>query len=177
MKTLIQGGDVAAYAEGGHRLLRGGALVFENDRVTFFGRPFTRSVDRRIDAVGKLVIPGLVNIHCHADVEAGGRLIADIGRRDFFHTGFLNYYSAKKGVKPLGPRQDPDVGGRFALTEMLMNGCTTVVDIVVAAELHARIAGELGMRAYLSPAYRSSDYCLTDTGQLYFDTNEAEGLA
>src|SRR5881396_26214 len=99
MKTLIQGGDVVAYAEGGHRLLRGGALVFENDRVTFVGRSFTGSVDRRIDAVGKLVIPGLVNIHCHADVEAGGRLIADIGRRDFFHTGFLNYYSAKKGVK------------------------------------------------------------------------------
>src|SRR6266480_5031967 len=119
MKTLIQGGDVVAYAEGGHRLLRGGALVFENDRVTFVGRSFTGSVDRRIDAVGKLVIPGLVNIHCHADVEAGGRLIADIGRRDFFHTGFLNYYSAKKGAKPLGPRQDPDIGGRFALAEML----------------------------------------------------------
>ena len=142
MKTLIQGGDVVAYADGGHRLLRGGALVFENDRVTFVGRSFTGSVDRRIDAVGKLVIPGLVNIHCHADVEAGGRLIADIGRRDFFHTGFLNYYSAKKGVKPLGPRQDPDIGGRFALAEMLRNGCTTVVDIVATAESHARIAGE-----------------------------------
>ena len=168
MKTLIQGGDIVAYADGGHRLLRNGALVFENDRVTFAGRSFSGSVDRRIDAAGKLVIPGLVNIHCHADVEAGGRLIADIGRRDFFHTGFLNYYSAKKGVKPLGPRQDPDVGGRFALAEMLRNGCTTVVDIVVSAEAHARIAGELGIRAYLSPAYRSDDYCLTDAGQLYY---------
>ena len=29
MKTLIHGGDVVAYAEGGHRLLRGGALVFD----------------------------------------------------------------------------------------------------------------------------------------------------
>ena len=177
MKTLIQGGDIVAYADGGHRLLRNGALVFENDRVTFAGRSFTGSVDRRIDAAGKLVIPGLVNIHCHADVEAGGRLIADIGRRDFFHTGFLNYYSAKKGVKPLGPRQDPEVGGRFALAEMLRNGCTTVVDIVVSAESHARIAGELGIRAYLSPAYRSDDYCVTETGQLYYERNEAEGLA
>src|SRR2546427_383134 len=177
MKTLIQGGDVVAYAEGGHRLVRGGALVFENDRVTFVGRSFTGSVDRRIDAVGKLVIPGLVNIHCHADVEAGGRLIADIGRRDFFHTGFLNYYSAKKGVKPLGPRQDPDIGGRFALPEMLRNGCTTVVDIVATAEAHARIAGELGLRAFLSPTYRSADYCVSETGQLYYEHDEAGGLA
>jgi len=157
MKTLIQGGDIVAYAAGGHRLLRGGALVFEDDRVTFVGRAFAGAVDRRIDAAGRLVIPGLVNIHCHADVEAGGRLIADVGRRDYFHTGFLNYYGARRGATSLGPRQDPDVGGRFAMAEMLRNGCTTVVDIGVAAESHARIAGELGLRAYLSPAFKSAE--------------------
>ena len=177
MRILIQGGDVVAFADGGHRLLRGGVLVLENDRVSFVGRSFAGAVDRRIDATGKLVIPGLVNIHCHADVEAGGRLIADAGRRDYFHTGYLNYFAAKKGVTPLGPRQDPEIGGRFALAELLRNGCTTVVDIAVAAEAHARIAGELGMRAYLSPAYRSADYCLTDAGTLYFEENEEAGRA
>lgn len=177
MKTVIHGGDIVAYADGGHRLLRGGALVFEDDRVTFVGKSFTGDADRRIDASGKLVIPGLVNIHCHADVEAGGRLIADAGRRDYFHTGYLNYFAAKKGVKALGPRQDPEVGGRFALAELLRNGCTTVVEIGVAAEAHARIAGDLGMRAYLGPAYKSADYCLTDGGQLYFDENEERGMA
>src|SRR5882724_10389377 len=137
MKTLIHGGDVVAYADGGHRLLRNGALVFDDDRVTFVGRTFSGPVDQRIDAAGQLVIPGLVNIHCHADTEAGGRLIADAGRRDYFHTGFLNYYGARKGAKSLGPRQDPEIGGRFAMAEMLRNGCTTVVDIGVAAEIHA----------------------------------------
>src|SRR2546427_9755322 len=120
-------------------------------------------------------MPGLVNIHCHADVEAGGRLIADIGRRDFFHTGFLNYYSAKKGVKPLGPRQDPDIGGRFALAEMLRNGSTTVVDIVATAEAHARIAGELGLRAFLSPTYRPAHYCGSGTGQRPYEPDDAGG--
>ena len=177
MKTVIQGGDIVAHADGGHRLLRGGVLAFEDDRVTFVGRTFVGPVDRRIDATGQLVIPGLVNIHCHADVEAGGRLIADVGRRDYFHTGFLNYFAAKKGVKALGARQDPEIGGRFALVELLGNGCTTVVEIGVAAEQHARIAGELGMRAYLSPAYKSHDYCLTDEGRLYYDVNEEAGMA
>jgi cytosine/adenosine deaminase-related metal-dependent hydrolase len=177
MKTLIHGGDVVAYAEGGHRLLRGGALVFDADRVTFVGRSFAGAVDQRIDATGKLVIPGLVNIHCHADVEAGGRLIADVGRRDYFHTGFLNYYGAKKGAKSLGPRQDPEVGGRFAMAEMLRNGCTTVVDIGVAAESHARIAGELGLRAYLSPAYKSAEYVVDGGGRVSYEENEADGMA
>jgi 5-methylthioadenosine/S-adenosylhomocysteine deaminase len=177
MKTLIHGGDIVAYAADGHRLLRGGALVVEDDRVTFVGRAFAGAVDRRIDATGKLVIPGLVNIHCHADVEAGGRLIADIGRRDYFHTGFLNYYGARKGAKSLGPRQDPDIGGRFAMAEMLRNGCTTVVDIGVAAESHARIAGELGLRAYLSPAFKSAEYVVDASGRLSYEDNEAEGMA
>jgi 5-methylthioadenosine/S-adenosylhomocysteine deaminase len=137
MKTLIQGGDVVAYHEGSHRLLRGGALVVENDRIVFVGRRWAGPVDRRIDATGQLVIPGLVNIHCHADVEAGGRLVADCGRRDFFHAGFLNYNAAPPGVKNLPARQDPWIGGRFALVELLRNGCTTVVEIGASAEEHA----------------------------------------
>ncbi len=176
MRTLIQGGDIVAYHEGGHRLLRGGSLVYEDDRVTFVGRTFTEPVDQRIDATGKLVIPGLINIHCHADVEAGGRMMADAGRRDFFHAGFLNYYAAPKGVKALGPRQDPWVGGKFALVELLKSGCTTVVDISVAAEEHAAIAGEIGLRAYLSPAYKSYDYCIGPGGELSYDLGEEAGL-
>ena len=177
MKTLIHGGDIVAYADGGHRLLKRGTLVFEDDRITFVGASYAGAVDRRIDASGHLVIPGLVNIHSHADVEAGGRLIADVGRRDFFHTGFLNYYAARQGTKALGPRQDPDVGGRFAMAEMLRNGCTTIVDIGLAAESHARIAGELGVRAYLSPAYRSADYVVDAEGRLGYEHDEAAGQA
>jgi cytosine/adenosine deaminase-related metal-dependent hydrolase len=176
MKTLIQGGDIVAYQDGGHRLLRGGVLVLEDDRVAFVGRAFTGPVDQRLDATGQLVIPGLVNIHCHADVEAGGRLVADCGRRDFFQAGFLNYNAAPKGVKNLPARQDPWIGGRFALVEMLRHGCTTVVEIGMAAEEHAAIAGELGMRAYLSPAYKSYDYRFGDHGELHYDLHEEAGL-
>ena len=96
MKTLIHGGDIVAYDQGGHRLLRNGELVFEGDRIVFVGRAYTGPVDQRIDATGQLVIPGLINIHCHADVEAGGRLVADCGRRDFFQAGFLNYNAAPR---------------------------------------------------------------------------------
>jgi cytosine/adenosine deaminase-related metal-dependent hydrolase len=177
MRTLIQGGDVVAYAEGGHRLLRGGALVFEDDRVMFAGRAYDDPVDRRIDATGKLVIPGLVNVHSHATTEAGGRLMADAGRPDFFQTGFLNYTAAPPGVKALGARADPRIGGRFALVEMLRNGCTTVVEIGPNSEHLAPIAGEIGLRAYMSPAYKSASYCLTAEGQLYYEWDEAAGLA
>ncbi len=176
MKTLIHSGDIVAHHDGGHRLLRTGALVFEDDRIAFVGRTYDGPVDRRIDATGQLVIPGLINIHCHADVEAGGRLVADTGRRDFFQAGFLNYNAAPAGVKNLPARQDPVIGGRFALVELLRNGCTTVVEIGTAAEEHAAIVEELGMRAYLSPAYKSYDYRVGPHGDLSYELHEEAGL-
>lgn len=177
MKTLIHGGDIVAFHEGSHRLLPGGALVFDDDRVVFVGRAFAGPVDRRVDASGKLVIPGLVNIHCHAEVEAGGRLIADVGRRDFFQAGFLNYYAAAKGRRSLPLREDYQIGGKFALVELLRGGCTTVVEIGgAAAEDFVDVAGELGLRAYLTPGFKSATYCLTPEGQLVYDWDEEEGL-
>ena len=123
------------------------------------------------------MIPGLVNIHCHADVEAGGRLIADCGRRDFFQAGFLNYNAAPQGVKNLPARQDPWIGGRFALVELLRNGCTTVVDIGVAAEEHAadrRRAGDARVpRARPTSPY---DYRVRRARRALYELDEEAGL-
>ena len=63
------------------------------------------------------------------------------------------------------------------MAEMLRNGCTTVVDIGVAAEAHARIAGELGLRAYLSPAYKSAEYVVDAARPASYEEHEAEGVA
>jgi 5-methylthioadenosine/S-adenosylhomocysteine deaminase len=175
MRTLLEGGDIVAYHDGAHRLLQGGGVVVDDDRIIFVGQVFRGAVDRRVDTTGRLLIPGLINLHCHADTEAGGRLIADVGRRDYFQTGFLNYFAAPKGSRPLGAREDPQIGGTFALVEMLKSGCTTVVEIGPASEALVPVVDELGMRAYLSPAYKSATYCLTPEGQLVYDWDEAEG--
>ncbi len=176
MRTLIQGGDIVAHHDGGHRLLRGGVLLIEDDRIAFVGRRHEGPVDRRVDAVGKLVIPGLVNIHCHATTEAGGRLIADVGRRDFFQNGFLNYNAAPPGIPGLDQRADRVLGGRFALVEMLRNGCTTVVEMGAADDALVATAGEIGIRAYLTPGYKSATYRLGAGGQLVYEWDEADGL-
>src|SRR5262245_17541357 len=175
MRTVIHGGDVIAYYDGGHRLLRGGSVAFEGDRVVFVGRGDAGTADARIDATGKLVIPGLVNLHCHATTEATGRLFADAGRRDFFHTGFLNYQSAPPGVAPMNAREDLDVGNRFALVELLRNGCTTIVELGAVIDATVAFAGAIGIRAYLTPGYRSASYRLGAEGRLEYEWDEAAG--
>jgi 5-methylthioadenosine/S-adenosylhomocysteine deaminase len=175
MKTAIQGGDIVAYHDGGHRLLRGGVLVFEDDRVTFVGRQYPGPVDHRIDATGRLILPGFVTLHCHADTEAGGRLIADIGRRDFFHTGFLNYYAGLKDRKTLPQHQDRRIGPTFAMVELLKSGCTTIVELGAADDEMVAIAGRLGLRAYLSPGYLSAAHRMSPEGLLFYDWDEEGG--
>ena len=176
MRTAIERGIVVAYHEGGHRILRNGTVVVEDDRVVFVGQRFPGEVDRRIDATGRLVIPGFVNLHCHADTEAGGRLIADAGRRDFFHTGFLNYYAALSGRTPLPPRGRVAIGARFAFVELLRSGCTTVVELGAATDEMVGIAGELGVRAYLGAAYRSCVHRVNAQGHLVYEWDEPEGF-
>lgn len=165
-----------AYHDGGHRLLRGGSLAYDNDRVVFVGGAYTGPSDHQIDATGKLVIPGLVNLHCHATTEASGRLIADAGRRDFFHTGFLNYQTAPPGVTPLNARENLDIGNRFALVELLGNGCTTIVELGAVNEATVAFAGRIGIRAYLTPGYRSASYRLGPEGQLGYEWDEEAGV-
>lgn len=175
MKTLIQGGDIVAYHDGRHRLLRGGVVLLDDDRVRFVGRRWDGVADRTLDARGALVIPGLVNIHCHATTEASGRLLADAGRRDFFQTGFLNYSTAPAGVKPLAAREDLGIGNRFALVELLRNGCTTIVEIGAVDEAAVAFAGAIGLRAYLTPGFKSAAYRVTAEGQLYYEWDEEAG--
>lgn len=177
MRTLIEGGDVVAWSGGSHRLVARGSLVLDDDRVAFVGRRYEGPVDRRIDATGRLVIPGFVNLHCHAEVEAGGRLIADAGRRDVFHAGFLNYYVSRPGAQSMFPREDRRIGATLTFVELLRSGCTTAVEIGAADEAVVEVAGRLGIRAYLAPGFKSATYRGRPDGTIFYEWDEAAGKA
>src|SRR5438477_12870160 len=98
MRTLIQGGWVVGYDHGGHELIPNGCVVFEGDRIIHVGGPFSGTVDRRIDASGKLVSPGFVNCHLHAAVNSGQWVFLDGLKADYFGSNFIGYVAPRKGV-------------------------------------------------------------------------------
>jgi len=71
MRTAIQGRWVVGYDGRGHELIPDGCVVFEDDRIVHVGSRLEGPVDRRVDAAGKLVAPGLLNCHLHAATNAG----------------------------------------------------------------------------------------------------------
>ena len=71
-RTLIRGGWVVGWGQGGHQVLDGGVVVVEGDRIAFVGfpdDPACPGAESMIDARGKLVSPGLINLHGIANID------------------------------------------------------------------------------------------------------------
>ena len=60
--------------------------------------------------------------------------------------------------------------------ELLKNGCTTVVEMGAADEAMVATAGEIGIRAYLAPGYKSATYRVDAGGRLVYEWNEENGV-
>jgi len=179
MRTLIHGDYVVAFDGDQHRIVRSGVVVYEDDRILHVGRSFQGEVDTQIDASeSKLIIPGLVNIHMHAGIQAGGRIVSDVGRRELFNAGYLNYAVAGQGKRPTP--EDSAIGARLTVWELLRTGSTTVVNVggsVSMVEEMARVAGEAGLRAYLGPGYTAADLYYDQDGLLRYDWDEGRGMS
>jgi dihydropyrimidinase len=73
LKTLLRGGTVVTATD----LYRGDVLI-EDERIAAIARSFAEvSADRTIDASGKYVIPGGIDVHTHLDMPFGGTTSAD----------------------------------------------------------------------------------------------------
>jgi 5-methylthioadenosine/S-adenosylhomocysteine deaminase len=179
MRTLIQGGWIVGHDGRGHELIPDGAVVFEDDRIVHVGHAFDGTVDRRIDATGKLVSPGFVNCHLHAAVNAGQATFIDGTKTDYFGSNFIGYVAPRRGAKPPRMNARPDIGGTYGIWSALRAGATTILDVGTmpgGPDAFTKLVGDLGVRAYLGPGFRSAEYAFDDN-RVVWQWNEAQGQA
>jgi cytosine/adenosine deaminase-related metal-dependent hydrolase len=179
MRTLIRGGWVVGYRGDGHELIRDGAVVFEDDRIVHVGRGFDGAVDRRIDAAGKLVSPGFINCHLHAATNAVQAVFLDTLKADYFGGNFIGYAAPRRGAAPPRAGDRAEVAGAYGLWSALRCGATTILDVgTMPGGPHAftKVAGDLGVRAYIGPAFRSADYVF-DGDRITWVWDETKGEA
>ncbi len=179
MRTLIQGGWVVGYDGRGHELIPNGCVVFEDDRVIHVGRAFDGAVDRRIDATGKLVSPGFVNCHLHAAVNAGQTVYLESLKTDYFGSNFITYAAPRRGKPAPRTLANAELGGRYGMWSALRCGATTIMDVGTmpgGPDAFTKLVGDLGMRAYLGPGFRSAEYAW-EGDRVVWDWNEANGKA
>jgi cytosine/adenosine deaminase-related metal-dependent hydrolase len=134
-------------------------------------------VDRTIDAHGKLVSPGFINCHLHAAVNAGQTVFIADGKLDYFGSNFIGYVAPRRGSTPPGAIAKPDIAGRYGMWSALRAGATTILDVGTmpgGPDAFTQLVGELGVRAYLGPGFRSAEYRF-DGDRVCWEWNEANG--
>jgi dihydropyrimidinase len=72
MSVLIKGGTIVTATD----LYKGDVLV-EGEKITVIGTALTMQADRVIDATGKYLFPGGIDVHTHLDMPFGGSTSAD----------------------------------------------------------------------------------------------------
>ncbi len=129
-----------------------GALGVENNRITLLSsdasriEEFRSAADRVIDCSGRLLMPGLINTHCHVSMTLQRGLADDIELMTW-----LNDY-----VWPFEAKQNDDdieLGAELGIAEMLLGGVTSFIDMYWSEHRVAQVAERMGIRALLSECY------------------------
>jgi cytosine/adenosine deaminase-related metal-dependent hydrolase len=183
--TLLTAQWVLAFSEGGHCLVPNGEIVIENDRVLYAGPHFEGEVARRIDFGTALISPGLVDLDALSDLDTY-LLVQDnqpgwskgrIWPRSYLERGPYEMYSEDELI----------FQKRFGFGLLLLNGITSAAPIaslyyrewaetVAEFEAAAQAASDLGLRVFLSPAYRSGGMILEEPGRIEPVFDEERGL-
>ena len=184
-RTLIKGRWVVGYDGQQHRLIDDRVVVYENDRVVHVGKSYDGTADEVIEAKGRLVIPGLINIHAVSNIDIVHFRIDGLGTggppntRERVLDGIANPRAYFEG-------EDIRTSARFSIAGLLKGGATTIGEITAfgstgfqppreQAETLAEAAAEMGARVYLSHPYLDGKrYTGTDGDGYHFD--EEAGL-
>lgn len=184
-RTLITASWVVGHKDGRHRLLRNGEVVFENGEILFVGHRFAGETARRIDFGDALISPGLIDLDALSDLDT---TILGIDN----HPGWAKGRVWPRSYVEAGPyemytQEELAFQKRFAFAQLLLNGITTAAPIaslfyrewgetVAEFDAAAEAAGELGLRVYLSPAYRSGGMVLEAPGKIVPVFDEERGI-
>jgi cytosine/adenosine deaminase-related metal-dependent hydrolase len=170
MKIGLEGGIIIAFDGTQHRLLKDGIIVFERDRIVHVGKSYSGSLDRKIDAKKRLILPGLINIHSHfgsnpySKSYRGDGSTREVYNSDLFDRGIALGASISE--------EDYINSMNFSVARQLKSGVTTIVEMGSVDELgdkeSVEIVAKSGIRAYLLKAIRSGTYYTEDGHNIKF---------
>jgi cytosine/adenosine deaminase-related metal-dependent hydrolase len=177
MKLRIDGGTVVGWSGSGHEIIPDGSVLVEGNEIRAVGteRP---QADRVIDATGKIVCPGFINLHVHSQLNVGDYLLTDVTRKDYLAANWFVFGAPLKEKVETPPAPAVAMGRRYALYSALRNGATTVLDPgggPGAFEDYVAIVGQTGGRVYFSPPFRSHDIFTDAEGRHYYEEREDKG--
>ncbi|TQF80249.1 amidohydrolase family protein [Elioraea sp. Yellowstone] len=173
--TLIKGASFAIAWDGTekrHVYMPDADVAFRGGAISFVGRGYDGAADRVIEGAGLMVMPGLVNIHCHPSSEPMNKGLTDeVGSPGLYNSSLYEYLPIFRG-DPSGVQACV----RVALAELLLSGVTTVADLSMAHPGWLDLLGESGMRVCVAPMFRSARWFTRNGHVVEYEWDEAAGV-
>ncbi len=172
--TVIRGAEwVVAWdaAQDSHVYLRDVDVAFAEGRFVHVGPGYAGDAAATLEGRGRMVMPGLIDIHSHPASEPGNKgLLEELGSPRLGQSSLYEFMP----VFRLPPEAAP-AATRVAVAEMLKSGVTTMVDLSGARDGWAELLAETGIRAVLCPMYRSASWRTTNGHSVEYQWDEAAG--
>lgn len=152
MRTLLHNARILTMDDVFHEHLQGW-LVIEENKILAVGEggvPDTyKTADEIIDIGGDLIMPGMINTHCHMPMTLFRGLGEDVDNRLFKYILPLE----KEAITPDVVR----IGARLASLEMMLGGVTTVTDMYYFEQEVGRVLDKAGMRGVVGQTLADFD--------------------
>ncbi|QLC49386.1 amidohydrolase family protein [Methanolobus zinderi] len=123
--------------------IENGVVVIEDGKIKEIGKSTESKADKEIDAGGNVVMPGLVNTHCHAGMTLFRGYADDMPLQDWLEN---HIWPAEAKVSD----EDIYIGTQLACLEMIRSGTTAFADMYIHMDKVAQAVDESGIRAALS---------------------------
>jgi cytosine/adenosine deaminase-related metal-dependent hydrolase len=153
-RTAVFGSFVLAEQEGRQTVLRDRWVLAEGSRIAAITASRPEGADRVLDAPGRFVLPGLLNLHNHCFSEAVARTHTEDGAarkqgRSIVYTVLLPL--TRRGIEILS-REERLAIARLGILQLLKGGSATVMEPFrngIAEMFDAAL--EMGLRFYGAP--------------------------
>jgi len=171
---------VVGFDGSGHRLIKNGTVAFRGNTITYVGTNYKGPADTQIDGRGRVVIPGLINMHNHLALEARTKGFSDDhGSRKLGMSGLFEYLPAM-GIFDPPDTERYDLEGRldalrYAAAELLKGGTTTVFDMGWVSDESLVVLEESGLRVYTGTMIRSGRWYTPNGHEVLYEWDYEAG--
>ena len=154
-----------------HVYLHGGDVAFDETGLRCVGQRFDGEATIELSGKARMVMPGLIDIHCHSHDEPLAKgIFEDVGTAALWGNAMYEFSGLIDGGSD----------ARAAcltvmLGDLMRSGATTVLDIAGLHDAWLDIAAQSGVRAYLAPGFRQADWVVHDSHRLDLDWDEKAG--
>jgi 5-methylthioadenosine/S-adenosylhomocysteine deaminase len=128
--------------------LQGASVAIDGGRIVAVGPDLDITARETVDLRGRLIMPGLVNLHTHLPMTLLRGVAEEVDLQ-----GFLERVWAEEARV-----MDPEgcyVGARLGALECLLGGTTTALDMYLHPEATHRGCVEVGLRHVIGPVFFS----------------------